>query len=83
MIGRSSGTVKKGGKMFLDRCEVPDFASEMKKLQGIQPRLQLSNSPWGHGAQCVDDCDCLMSDRVDAYVHCLIQGDPCRSNGSG
>ena len=52
--------------------EVPDFASEMKKLQGVQPRLQLLNSPWGHGVQCVDKCDCLMSDRVDAYVHCLI-----------
>ena len=52
--------------------EVPYFASEMKKLQGVQPRLQLLNSPWGHGVQCVDKCDCLMSDRVDAYVHCLI-----------
>ena len=52
--------------------EVPDFASEMKKLQGVQPRLQLLNSPWGHGVQCVEKCDCLMSDRVDAYVHCLI-----------
>ena len=52
--------------------EVPDFASEMKKLQGVQPRLQLLNSPWGHGIQCVDKCDCLMSDRVDAYVHCLV-----------
>ena len=52
--------------------EVPDFESEMKKLQGVQPRLQLLNSPWGHGIQCVDKCDCLMSDRVDAYVHCLI-----------
>ena len=44
----------------------------MKKLQGVQPRLQLLNSPWGHGVQCVEKCDCLMSDRVDAYVHCLI-----------
>ena len=52
--------------------EVPDFASEMKKLQGVQPRLKLLNSPWGHGIQCVDKCDCLMSDRVDTYVHCLI-----------
>ena len=52
--------------------EVPDFASEMKKLQGVQPRLQLLISPWGHGVQCVEKCDCLMSDRVDAYVHCLI-----------
>ena len=52
--------------------EVPDFASEMKKLQGVQPRLQLLNGPWGHGTQCVDKCDCLMSDRVDACVHCLI-----------
>ena len=52
--------------------EIPDFASEMKKLQGVQPRLQLLNSPWGHGVQCVEKCDCLMSDRVDAYVHCLI-----------
>ena len=52
--------------------EVPDFASEMNKLQGVQPRLQLLNSPRVHGVQCVEKCDCLMSDRVDAYVHCLI-----------
>ena len=52
--------------------EVPDFASEIRRLQGLQPRFKLLNSPWGHGEQCVDKCDCLMSDRVDAYVHCLI-----------
>ena len=52
--------------------EVPDFASGMKKLRGVQPRLQLLNSPWGHDVQCVEKCDCLVSDRVDAYVHCLI-----------
>ena len=52
--------------------EVPDFASGMKKLQGVQLCLQLLNSPWGHGVQCVEKCDCLVSDRVDAYVHCLI-----------
>ena len=52
--------------------EVPDFASEIRRLQGLQPRFKLLNSPWGHGEQCVDKCDYLMSDRVDAYVHCLI-----------
>ena len=46
--------------------EVPDFASGMKKLQGVQPRMQLLHSPWGHGVQCVEKCDCLVSDRVDA-----------------
>ena len=52
--------------------EVPDFASGMTKLQGVQPRMQLLHSPWGHGVQCVEKCECLVSDRVDAYVHCLF-----------
>ena len=64
--------------MFGEECTLPmDIGLprdqlDTSELQGVQPRLQLLNSPWGHGAQCVEKCDCLMSDRVDAYVHCLI-----------
>ena len=92
MVGRSSGTVKKSGKMFLDGCEyfmgttggvmfqivstlmeeVPDFALRMQELRGEQPRIQLLDNPWGHGEECVAKCDCLVSDRTGAYVHCLI-----------
>ena len=52
--------------------EVPDFALRMQELRGEQPRIQLLNNPWGHGEECVAKCDCLVSDRTGAYVHCLI-----------
>ena len=52
--------------------EVPDFALRMQELRGEQPRIQLLNNPWGHGEECVAECDCLVSDRTGAFVHCLI-----------
>ena len=52
--------------------EVPDFVLGMKELRGEQPGIQLLNNPWGHGEECVVKCDCLVSDRTGAYVHCLI-----------
>ena len=52
--------------------EVPDFALRMQELRGEQPRIQLLDNPWGHGEECVAKCDCLVSDRTGAYVHCLI-----------
>ena len=60
--------------------EVPDFASEIRRLQGLQPRFKLWNSPWGHGEQCVAKCDCLMSDLCSLPYS---QGDPSRSDRSG
>ena len=42
--------------------EVPDFALRMQELRGEQPRIQLLNNPWGHGEECVAECDCLVSD---------------------
>ena len=50
--------------------EVPDFALRMEELRGEQPRIQLLNNPWGE--ECIVKCDCLVSDRTGAYVHCLI-----------
>ena len=52
--------------------EVPDFALRMQELRGEQPRIQLLDNPWGHGEDCVAKCDCLVSARTGAYVHCLI-----------
>ena len=52
--------------------EVPDFTLRMQELRGEQPRIQLLDNPWGHGEDCVAKCDCLVSDRTGAYVHCLI-----------
>ena len=52
--------------------EVPDFALRMQELRGEQLRIQLLNNPWGHGEECVAECDCLVSDQTGAFVHCLI-----------
>ena len=52
--------------------EVPDFALKMQELRGEQPRMQLLDDPWGHVEKCVAECDCLVSDRTGAFVHCLI-----------
>ena len=30
------------------------------------------DSPWGHSEDCVAKCNCLVSNRTGAYVHCLI-----------
>ena len=52
--------------------EVPVFALRMMELRGKQPHMQFVNDPWGHDDQCVEECDCLVSDRTGAFVHCLI-----------
>ena len=52
--------------------EVPDFALKMQELRGEHPRIQLLDDPWGHVEKCVAECDCLVSDRTGAFVHCLI-----------
>ena len=52
--------------------EVPAFASRMRELRGEQPLMQFVNDPWGHHEKCVGECDCLVSDRTGAFVHCLI-----------
>ena len=52
--------------------EVPDFALRMMELRGEQPHMQFVNDPWGHVEKCVEECDCLVSDRTGAFVHCLI-----------
>ena len=52
--------------------EVPAFALRMMELRGEQPRMQFVNDPWGHDEKCVEECDCLVSDRTGAFVHCLI-----------
>ena len=52
--------------------EVPAFALRMQELRGEQPRIQLLDNPWGHSEDCVAKCNCLVSDRTGAYVHCLI-----------
>ena len=51
---------------------VPVFALRMMELRGEQPRMQFVNDPWGHDEKCVEECDCLVSDRTGAFVHCLI-----------
>ena len=53
--------------------EVPAFASRMRELRGEQPIMQFDNDPWGHDEKCARECDCLVSDRTDAFVHCLIR----------
>ena len=53
-------------------AEVPEFALRMMELRGKQPHMQLVNDPWGHDEKCVEACDCLVSDRTGAFVHCLI-----------
>ena len=52
--------------------EVPAFASRMRELRGEQPLMQFVNDPWGHDEKCVGECDCLVSDRTGAFVHCLV-----------
>ena len=52
--------------------EVPAFASRMRELRGEHPLMQFVNDPWGHDEKCVGECDCLVSDRTGAFVHCLI-----------
>ena len=52
--------------------EVPDFALRMMELRGEQPHMQFVNDPLGHVEKCVEECDCLVSDRTGAFVHCLI-----------
>ena len=44
----------------------------MIELRGEQPHMQFVNDPWGHDEKCVGECDCLVSDRTGAFVHCLI-----------
>ena len=53
-------------------AEVPEFELVMRELQGIQPHIQLVDDTWGHDGKCVEACDCLLSDRTKAFVHCLI-----------
>ena len=53
-------------------ADVPEFASAMRGLRGMQPHVQLMEDTWGHDGKCVDTCDCLLSDRTEAFVHCLI-----------
>ena len=53
--------------------QVPAFASRMRELRGKQPVMQFNNDPWGHAEECARECDCLVSDRTDAFVHCLIR----------
>ena len=52
-------------------AEVPEFALVMMELRGMQPHIQLMDDTWGHDGKCVEACDCLLSDRTEAFVHCL------------
>ena len=64
--------------------EVPDFALRMMELRGEQPHMQFVNDKWGHVEKCVEECDCLVSDRTGAFVHCLIPKlDDCGYLGVG
>ena len=53
-------------------AEVPEFELVMRELQGIQPLIQLEDDIWGHGGKCGEACACLLTDRTEAFVHCLI-----------
>ena len=53
-------------------AEVPEFELVMRELQGIQPYIQLEDDIWGHGGKCGEACACLLTDRTEAFVHCLI-----------
>ena len=53
-------------------AEVPEFELGMRKLQGIQPHIQLADDIWGHDGVCGEACACLLTDRTEAFVHCLI-----------
>ena len=53
-------------------AEVPEFELVMRELQGIQPHIQLADDIWGHDGKCGEACACLLTDRTEAFVHCLI-----------
>ena len=53
-------------------ADVPEFALVMMELRGMQPHIQLLDDTWGHDGKCVKACDCLLPDRAEAFVHCLI-----------
>ena len=53
-------------------ADVPGFALVMMELRGMQPHIQLMDDTWGHDGKCVEACECLLSDRTEAFVHCLI-----------
>ena len=53
-------------------ADVPGFALVMMELRGMQPHIQLMDDTWGHDGKCVKACDCLLPDRAEAFVHCLI-----------
>ena len=61
--------------------EVPDFELAMRELRGRQPLVQLTDDTWGHDGKCVRQCQCLSSDRTEAFVHCLLP--PLISPGPG
>ena len=52
--------------------EVPDFELAMRTLDVGQPLVQLTDDNWGHDGKCARLCECLLSDRTEAFVHCLI-----------
>ena len=53
-------------------AEVPEFELVMRELQGIQPHIQLADDIWGHDGKCGEACACLLTDRTEAFIHCLI-----------
>ena len=53
-------------------AEVPEFELVMRELQGTQPHIQLADDIWGHDGKCGEACACQLSDRTEAFVHCLI-----------
>ena len=53
-------------------ADAPGFALVMMELRGMQPHIQLMDDTWGHDGKCVKACDCLLPDRAEAFVHCLI-----------
>ena len=57
-------------------AEVPEFELVMRELQGIQPHIQLEDDIWGHDGKCGEACACLLTDRTEAFVHCLIPPPP-------
>ena len=57
-------------------ADVPGFALVMMELRGMQPHIQLMDDTWGHDGKCVKACDCLLPDRAEAFVHCLIPPPP-------
>ena len=57
-------------------AEVPEFELVMRELQGIQLHIQLEDDIWGHDGKCGEACACLLTDRTEAFVHCLIPP-PC------